>query len=325
MLEALKRQAENRVYDETLLMELNSEQIDFPVASELFAKQGKSIDMHKLINLGTLQMVGGRTVPSIGGILLFGVNKEDILPDAKIKCARFKGKTSSEFLDVFETKAGLVQAVDETIAFIRRHTTQGLQIGATTHEVIPEYPMLAVREAIINAIVHSDYAIKGMTIRVAIYDDRIEINNPGMLPFGLSMEHIFSGISKLRNRVVGRVFHELGLIEQWGTGISRIVEACRKANQAEPRFEELGTSFRVTLYSGAVSKDSQKSWERILVEYLHVYKEINTKQAAELWNISERGARTRIKKMVEHKIVIRIATSPNDPKTVYVLAKSEIE
>ncbi len=144
MLEALKRQAENRVYDETLLMELNSEQIDFPVASELFAKQGKSIDMHKLINLGTLQMVGGRTVPSIGGILLFGVNKEDILPDAKIKCARFKGKTSSEFLDVFETKAGLVQAVDETIAFIRRHTTQGLQIGATTHEVIPEYPMLAV-------------------------------------------------------------------------------------------------------------------------------------------------------------------------------------
>ena len=73
------------------------------------------------------------------------------------------------------------------------------------------------------------------------------------------------------------------------------------------------------------SKDSQKSWERILVEYLHVYKEINTKQAAELWNISERGARTRIKKMVEHKIVIRIATSPNDPKTVYVLAKSEIE
>lgn len=325
MLEELKRQALHGSYDETPLMEMNSEVLDIRVASEFFAKQGKSIDINKLVTLGTLQKFGNRTVPSIGGILLFGINKEEQYPDVRIKCARFKGKTSAEFLDVFETAAGLVQAVDDTIMFIRRHTMQQLKIGATTHEVVPQYPASAVREAVINAIVHADYAIQGMSIKVAIYDDRIEISNPGMLPFGLSMEHILSGISKLRNRIIGRVFHELGLIEQWGTGISRISEACKEAGLPEPRFEELGTSFKVTLYTPSSIRITQKSWETIIMKYLNEHKQISAKQAAELWNISERGARTKIRKLMNEKILTRIATSPNDPKAVYVLSKPETE
>jgi predicted HTH transcriptional regulator len=258
-------------------------------------------------------------VPSIGGILLFGDNKEDILPDAKIKCARFKGIRSTEFLDNFEIKVGLINAVDEVISFIRRHTMQGLEIGAASHKVIPEYPEIALREAVINAIVHTDYSSKGMSIRVGIYDDRIEISNPGGLPFGISMEHIFSGISKLRNRVVGRVFHELRLIEQWGTGISRIKETCQIAGLPEPRFEELGTSFRVTLFSGSVPRVTQRSWELQLVEYLQINKEISSKQAADLWGISERAARMKLKILIEDRVITKIATNPNDPKTVYVL------
>lgn len=319
MLEGLKRQAENRSYDETPLLEMNSEQIRFRAASELFIKQGKSIDMNKLAIMGTLQIIGERFVPSIGGILLFGLNKESLFPDAKIKCARFKGKMSTEFLDNLETGAGLINAVDIAIAFIRRHTSQGLKIGSTAHRVIPEYPEIAIREAVINAIVHTDYAIKGMSIRVGIYDDRIEITNPGSLPFGISMEHIFSGISKLRNRVIGRVFHELGLIEQWGTGISRIRETCHIANLPEPRFEELGTSFRVTLYTDSAPRVSTRSWELQLVEYLRIHQEISSKQAADLWRISQRGARTKLRVLIEDKIITKIATNPYDPKTVYVL------
>jgi ATP-dependent DNA helicase RecG len=319
MLAELRRQAQNVCFDETPLPGMNSEQINFRVASELFAKQGKSIDTNKLINLGALQNIGGKIVPSIGGILLFGVNKEDILPDAKIKCARFKGINSTEFLDNLETGTGLINAVDEVIAFIRRHTTQGLKIATASHKVIPEYPEIAIRETVINAIVHTDYAITGMSIRVGIYDDRIEFSNPGSLPFGISMEHIFSGISKLRNRVVGRVFHELRLIEQWGTGISRIKETCHHAKLPEPRFEELGTSFRVTLFSGTTQQVSQRSWELKLVEYLQIHQEISSKQAADLWGISERGARMKLKTLIEEKIITKIATNPNDPQTVYIL------
>jgi predicted HTH transcriptional regulator len=113
--------------------------------------------------------------------------------------------------------------------------------------VTHEYPPAAVREAIINAVVHADYSIGGMNIKVAIFNDRIEVTNPGMLPFGITLEAALSGVSKLRNRVIGRVFRELGLIEQWGSGMGRMITACQEAGLQSPRFEEIGNSFRVAL------------------------------------------------------------------------------
>ena len=79
-------------------------------------------------------------------------------------------------------------------------------------------PLVAIREATMNAVVHSDYAQVGSPIRIAVFDDRIEIENPGLLPFGLTVEDILQGVSKLRNRVIGRVFHELHLIEHGAVG-----------------------------------------------------------------------------------------------------------
>jgi len=106
-------------------------------------------------------------------------------------------------------------------------------------------PPVAVREAIINAIVHADYAERGSPIRVAVFDDRIEVENPGLLPLGLTIDDIRKGVSKLRNRVIGRVFHELGLIEQWGSGIQRMTAACQETGLPVPVLEEVGAQFRV--------------------------------------------------------------------------------
>ena len=74
----------------------------------------------------------------------------------------------------------------------------------------------------VNAVAHADYAQRGAPLRLAVFDDRLEVENPGLLPFGLTVEDLHHGISKLRNRVIGRVFHELGLIEQWGSGVQRM-------------------------------------------------------------------------------------------------------
>lgn len=82
-----------------------------------------------------------------------------------------------------------------------------------------------VREATMNAIVHADYAQRGAPIRIALFDDRLEIENPGLFPFGLTIEDIQKGVSKLRNRVIGRIFQELGLIKHWGSGIQRMTVA----------------------------------------------------------------------------------------------------
>ena len=108
-------------------------------------------------------------------------------------------------------------------------------------------PPAAVREAVINAVTHADYAQRGAPISVSMLDDRLEVENPGLLPFGLTVEDLPRGIPRLRNRVIGRVLHALGLIEQWGSGVQRMAAACRDAGLAAPVFEEIATRFRVTL------------------------------------------------------------------------------
>ena len=76
----------------------------------------------------------------------------------------------------------------------------------------------APRSLMVNAVAHADYSLTGMRIRVAIYANRLEVENPGMLPFGMTLDDLKAGVSRIRNRVIVRVLRELGLVEEWGTG-----------------------------------------------------------------------------------------------------------
>jgi predicted HTH transcriptional regulator len=96
--------------------------------------------------------------------------------------------------------------------------------------------------------VHADYSQIGAPLRVAIYDDRIEIENPGILLPGMTVEDVKQGVSKIRNRVIARVFRELDLIEQWGSGFRRILDEAEEQNLPEPRIEEIGMRVRFTVY-----------------------------------------------------------------------------
>ena len=142
-----------------------------------------------------------------------------------------------------------VNAIEHAIGFVERNTSLGAEIGRDRRRDLPAVPPVALREAIVNAVAHADYAQRGAPIRVAVFDDRIEIENPGILLPGLTIDDLHLGVSRLRNRVIGRVLRELGLIEQWGSGVQRMTAACRDAGLAPPAFEEVATRFRVTVSS----------------------------------------------------------------------------
>ena len=125
----------------------------------------------------------------------------------------------------------------------------GAEIGRLKRRDVPSVPPVALREALVNAVVHADYAQRGAPIRLAVFDDRVEIENPGILLPGLTIEEISDGLSRLRNRVIGRAFKELGLVEQWGSGIRRMVVACTAAGLPAPEFTEIGLRCRVTLHT----------------------------------------------------------------------------
>jgi ATP-dependent DNA helicase RecG len=135
---------------------------------------------------------------------------------------------------------------------------------------------------VINAVLHSDYSIKGCHIQIAIFDDRIEFINPGGLPFGQTILKALSGFSKLRNRVIGRVFKELKLIEQWGSGLQRILAVCAKEGLNTPLIEEQNNQFRLILYGKRMQKRQLVEWEKSLIRHLTEEGSVATKYAAKI-------------------------------------------
>jgi predicted HTH transcriptional regulator len=253
-------------------------------------------------------------------VLLFGKERERFFPDAWIQAGRFRGTDKTHIADSTEIRRHPIQAVEESIAFVQKHAVHGVEIGAVRRKERWNLPPAAVREAVINAVVHTDYAQRGAPIRVSIFDERLEIENPGLLPFGLTVDDLRHGISKLRNRVIGRVFHELGLIEQWGSGIQRMTAACRDAGLASPILEEIGTRFRVTLHTERTGPLHIDKADQAILDALADGNGRSTREIAAAIERTPRAARTRLVKLVERGLVREIGTSPQDPKRRYFRA-----
>jgi ATP-dependent DNA helicase RecG len=237
-------------YDQQALVELTKDELQLEEAFRRFEGIHKDIDEEKLRSLGVLVPAAHKFVPSIGGLILFGKEKcrQQLVPDARVSCARFTGNDKTNILDRLEVKGTILDAVEEVIKFIARNTRLSAEIKDIFRKDIPEYCPVAVREALINALVHADYSFTGSHIQIAIFNNRLEIQNPGMLPCGFTLDDFKMGVSRIRNRVIARVFHELKFMEQWGSGYKRMIEACRNEGYPEPKWEEIGTYIRVTFY-----------------------------------------------------------------------------
>ena len=320
LIEEMRRYNQVSSFDEQPQPELNSEAIDFRAASEFF-KPIRKLTRPDLQTLKIMTSYQGRAVPTIGGILLFGTDRLNHYPDAWIQVGRFAGNDRRRILDSIEVRSYLPGAADEVISFLRKHMTREAVIGPVKRTDLWTYPVVAVREAIMNAIVHADYAQHGAPIRVALFDDRLEIENPGLLPFGLTIEDIRKGISKLRNRVIGRAFQELGLIEHWGSGIQRMTAACRDRGLDAPTLEELGTHFRVTLSATPGHASAKDARDEAILAALSSSLEagLSTSEIAKHLKLSPRASRTRLAALVERGLIAEIGSGPQDPHRRYYL------
>jgi predicted HTH transcriptional regulator len=176
---------------------------------------------------------------------------------------------------------------------------------------------VALREALTNAVVHADYSQTGSPIRVSLFSDRIEIENPGSLLQGLTIPEIQQGVSKLRNRVIGRVFSELGLIEQWGSGIQRMTSSCLQAGLPGPRFEEIGTHFRATLWFKQIKNPDLDDVDSQIIKLLKAAGEMSTNELSKKVGLSVRAIRQRLRHLIQKGQIFEIAANPKDPRKVY--------
>jgi ATP-dependent DNA helicase RecG len=319
-IDEMRRFGQFESFDEQPIPDSNSEVLDFRVASELFAPIRKLMPS-AFRNLRVTTELHGRDVPTVGGYLLFARNRFDRFPDAWLQAGRFAGRDRAKILDSSEIRSYLPQAADYAIAFAQKHLSREAVITGAHRIDRWTVPMIALREAIINAIVHASYAEKGAPIRVAVFADRIEVENPGILPFGLTIEDIRRGVSRLRNRVIGRVFHELGLIEQWGSGIQRMTAACEDAGLSPPILEEIGTHFRVTLAAIQTRPIRTDPVDQQILRLLEDRRGRSTAEIAEAISLSARATRTRLSDLVSRGLIVEVGSGLKDPRRQYFRAE----
>lgn len=321
----MKLLAQYKSFDELPYIHEKSE-LDWDVINQSFRKVGKEITHEKAELLGLIAKHGGSAYPSYGGIILFGKDRLRIFPDAMVRCARFLGISKAHIHDHADITSYPILALDEAIRFVERNTSLRAEIGRLYRTNMPEYPPVAVRESIVNALLHADYAARGSTIMVAIFDDRMEITNPGNLMFGMTLKRALAGASVLRNHVIAHTFRELQLIERWGSGLQRILEACRERGLKTPTFEERENEFIVTLYSTQTHKIVLDSIQKNFLDFLKHKERVSSKEAAEFWGVTSRSALMRLNKLLDLGLVKRIGTSTNDPHSKYILVRySEVD
>jgi ATP-dependent DNA helicase RecG len=200
---------------------------------------------------------------TVSGILVFGRNPNRFLPQAGIDAAAFPGMNKDYAARERSTLRGpmtpllndadeIVEAglVEQALSFVTRNvavTGQLEQVGARRNE-IHSYPMEAIREAVVNALVHRDYLLSSTDIELSIYEDRLEIVSPGRLPNGITPARMLTGCRAARNQLIKDVMRDYRYLEHSGMGVPRKIVRCMKEhNNTEPVLVEDGERFTMRL------------------------------------------------------------------------------
>ncbi|MFZ2654821.1 MAG: helix-turn-helix domain-containing protein [Victivallales bacterium] len=250
-IQELERRQLNISFDETPLAGSSIDELDMDYLNGLFLRiSDRKPSREDLFNLKLAVKSGSSASPTIGGYLLVGKDRQK-LPQATVHCARFKGKTTDAFIDRKEYCGYLIELVDEIMNFLKSHIELEGHLEGIRRVDSYSVPLDALREAVVNAIVHRNYSIGGSNIKVAVFDDIVEITSPGSMPGSLSLNDIGTGRSEIRNRTLARMFKESGLIEQWGTGINKMIRLCTERRMKAPEFKEHGNFFQVVFHKSA--------------------------------------------------------------------------
>jgi ATP-dependent DNA helicase RecG len=213
--------------------DFDREKFDTWIKQSRITPRGRVDDV--LVNIEVAERAGRRLILRNAGVLFFAKNVSHFFPQAYVTCLLARGTNKVDILDRKDFAGGLVSDIEESLRFIERNTRTGYRIEKLRREDVPEYPMRALREAITNAVMHRDYFEAGANVFVEIYDDRIEISNPGGLPKGLTREELGTR-SVRRNPLIADLLHRIALIEKAGTGIRRMIEDARRYKCPEPKF-----------------------------------------------------------------------------------------
>ncbi|MFH1288220.1 MAG: ATP-binding protein [bacterium] len=252
-------------------------------------------------------------------VLLFGKNPQRFFIQASVRCGRIKGNHGYDFLDMKVIDGSIPEQREHAIKFITENTKHAVYFDSNQRYDKWEYPLRALEEIITNALAHRDY-FSNADIHLTVYDNRIEIWNPGELPKPLRPQDLKRQHKSIpRNKLLAHQLFLVKHIEHWGMGTNRVIEEMRQNNLPDPVFENLSGGFQVILMGPG------KSFERMIeetklnkiklnyrqkkaIEFIKQNMEISRKQYVNLAKISVRQANRDLNDLLNKKIIVSVGS-----------------
>ena len=342
----LEMEGKNISWDEQICMgyEVTKDAID-KLCSDI--QKYMSLSTSEEIKMPTeKQLINWKVLKKVNDKLL-ATNAFVLLTSDFFQFAKIKGITRDVFIDKKEYTGSIYEQVEAAYQFVLRHINRSSEIESLIRIDKYELPTSAIREIIINAQVHRNY-MDNSCVQIAIYDDRLEVTSPGTLYGGLTLEEILNGRSKIRNKVIAEIFNKMDLIEQWGTGIQRIINRAKEYELPKPEFREIGNTFRVNLYRKAdkkpikadkkpikadkkpikadgksiITSKQRKKFDRenLIIKYVKEYGSISNKEARQILVLAESTTKRFLKEMVKEGLLLEEGERKNRR---YILANEE--
>ncbi len=278
--------------------------LTFSYASGVFTKRGSTLEKPQMKTLGILSP---DDIYTNLGLLL-----SDQCPHM-IKAAVFSGSDQSQFQDRREFTGSLLKQMDDAYAFLDMHNEKAAAFEGLYRTDHRAYPEAALREALLNALVHRDYAYSAPTL-ISVYTDRMEIISVGGLIAGFTLQDVMTGFSICRNPKLANVFYRLDLIEAYGTGLKKIMTAY-PSEMPDALFQVTENVFKVALprqraESPVIPQHQESSRDKIL-SFLSNTGEITRADTERLTSLSSASASRLLRQMVQEGILIVTGNGKN--------------
>ena len=307
---AIRRMIKETDGDSFESMRSLEQNLSFEAAKKQFEKQNIPFDTAKMQTLG---MISADGIYSNVALLL-----SDQCPST-IKAATFSGEDKGSFQDRREFGGSLFQQMEELYSYLdMRNQTKATFDGLYRIDT-RDYPENALREALLNSLVHRDYSFRASTL-VSVYADRIEFVSVGGLPSGIELDDIMLGLSVCRNPKLAAIFYRLQLIEAYGTGMPKIMNAYTES-ESKPKIEVSSNAFKITLpnrNTGANHAETLvgtiKGDEKRILDFIGSHGYIVRSDVDRLLEVSQATANRILKRMVAEGLIYQ---DGNGRKTKY--------
>lgn len=221
----------------------------------------EDINLKLMKNLGIVNEFEEKIAPTIAGFLIFAKDTPQdkrVFSRYLIRCVRYNGSNqATDIIDSRDIGGALDEQIDETQKFILRNIKKSSRIEGTKRVDQYEYPPKAIREIVANAVIHRDYKITETYTQVNIFEDRIEVFNPGCLPPGVTVDNI-KDAQVSRNEIIAARLKDLDYLEEYGRGIDIVFNKMRDRDLLDPIFKNSSNSFKVILMGKKLSNLNER-------------------------------------------------------------------